>query len=145
VFIGTTNQEAYLRDETGGRRFWPVKTGKIDTVALIRDRPQLFAEAVVCQENGMRWWPDRDFERCHIAPQQAARFQGDVWEEHIAAYLNGKDKVTVGEVAQFGLGFQAPRIGTSDQNRIRAIMTALNWRREQDGTDGHGKRWWVPN
>lgn len=34
VFIGTTNDGHYLKDATGGRRFWPIKVNAIDAEAL---------------------------------------------------------------------------------------------------------------
>jgi predicted P-loop ATPase len=147
VFVGTTNRDTYLRDESGGRRFWPVKAGTIDVDALGHDRDQLFAEAVVCFKNGVRWWPDKNFERDHIMPQQAARYEADVWEENIATYLATEKnaRVTIGQVARDGLGIETPKIGTAEQRRIAAAMEQIGWRRERpDGkTDWQGKRWWV--
>jgi predicted P-loop ATPase len=146
VFIGTTNRDVYLRDETGARRFWPVKTGTIRIDALEHDRDQLFAEAVVRYREGADWWPDKDFERQHIAPQQAARYEADVWEESIAGYIKMQTKVTIGDVAREALALDKGRIGTADQRRIAAALETIGWRRERpDGkTDWQGKRWWVP-
>jgi predicted P-loop ATPase len=141
VFIGTTNKAAYLRDETGGRRFWPVKIGSIDIEALIRDRDQLFAEAVHLYRAGCRWWPEAAFERELIVPEQEARYEVDAWEEPITSFLLGKQRTTVVEVARDGLNIELPKIGTADQRRITAALERLRWERGPRTTDA---RWWVP-
>ena len=129
TFIGTTNKRAYLKDETGARRFWPAKIGRID-LAVARDRDQLFAEAVAAYRSGGKWWPEGDFERDHIKPQQDERFEEDVWQSKIAEWLAGVDKATVVEIAHNALAFDAAcKIGTADQRRIIAILDRLNWER----------------
>ena len=140
VFIGTTNKSAYLRDETGGRRFWPIKVNKIDIDALARDRDQLFAEAVGRYREGDNWWPDKDFEQQHVAPQQEARFEADAWEESIGSYLGDKSRVTVSQVAHEALDIKTERIGRAEQNRIMAALERLGWHRLP--VDWQGKRWW---
>ena len=47
VFAGTTNQHTPLKDFTGNRRFWPVKTGTANIPALIRDRDQTLGRGVL--------------------------------------------------------------------------------------------------
>jgi predicted P-loop ATPase len=143
LFVGTTNKAAYLRDESGGRRFWPVLTGRINVAALTRDRDQLFAEAVRCYRDGAPWWPARDFEHNVIAPEQAARYEADAWEETIASYLAKQERVTVGQVARDGLGIETPRLGTSDQRRVAAALDRLHWAPDEKRGTG-GVRWWVP-
>jgi predicted P-loop ATPase len=139
VFIGTTNRDTYLPDETGGRRFWPVKVGTINIDALVRDRDQLFAEAVTLYQHDAAWWPDKDFEREHIIPRQEARYEADAWEENIATYLDTITKTTVGQIAQQALGITTSNLGTADQRRIAAALDRLGWKRLKRSKDG---RWW---
>jgi predicted P-loop ATPase len=146
VFIGTTNKSAYLRDETGGRRFWPVRVGTIDTDALARDRDQLFAEALALYRREHRWWPDQAFEAEHIRCQQEDRYEVDAWEEAVAAWLalRGQPR-TVLEVARGALFIETPRVGTADQRRIKAILERLGWKKPEDGHRGpNGERWFYP-
>jgi predicted P-loop ATPase len=142
VFVGTTNKDTYLRDETGGRRFWPVKAGAIDLESLARDRDALLAEAVHFFRAGEPWWPAREFEQDTIKPEQDARYEPDVWEEKIAHYIEDRSAVTVGELAHHALNFETARIGTADQRRIAAVLTNLGWGR---GRRTNSKRWWEPS
>jgi predicted P-loop ATPase len=141
VFIGTTNRDVYLRDETGGRRFWPVKVGVINTEALARDRDQLFAEAVVRFGRGEPWWPTAQFEREHMVPEQSARYETDAWEESIQEHLGGLDRTTIPAVAQ-SLGIERARLGTTEQRRIAAVLERLGWRRGK--RDARGRQLWLP-
>jgi Virulence-associated protein E len=152
VFIGTTNREAYLRDETGGRRFWPVKTGAFDIAGLERDRDQLFAEAVVRFNRGEHWWPDPAFEKAHIKPEQDDRYEGDPWEEAIAdrlgrlladhrrrpreQRLKGLQTYVL-DIARDALGFDAhARVGPKERDRIVAVLLKQGWRREKHDARG---------
>ena len=86
--VSRTNKNTYLRDETGGRRFWPIKCGTIDLDGLADDRDQLFAEAIKAYRAREAWWPDRTFE--NMMPQQAARYEADVWEEKLRPTHQGQ-------------------------------------------------------
>jgi predicted P-loop ATPase len=141
-FIGTTNKNLYLRDETGGRRFWPLAAHAINLNNLKCDRDQLFPECVRLYRAGVRWWPDETFEAEHIRPQQGARYEADAWQEPVAEYLVGRTTTTVGQILRLGLFVETPRLGTHDMRRVSNILEKLGWRRGDK--DSNGNIPWMP-
>ena len=74
MFIGTTNEDHYLVDPTGNRRFWPVRvTRQIDLAWLRDNREQLFAEAVERVDAGERFHPTAREQKELFEPQQQQR------------------------------------------------------------------------
>lgn len=138
VFIGTSNKDAYLRDETGGRRFWPIKTGEIDIDALRRDRDQILAEAVAEFKRGVQWWPSREFERDHIAPQQEERYEFDEWYDTIRNHVALLKTTTITDVAKGCLEFKIDRLDIGVQRRIGAILRKIGFISKHQ----KNRRWW---
>lgn len=56
-FIATTNDEHFLKDTTGNRRFWPVTLKSMIDMDALRDiAPQLLGEAARRVLDGENWW-----------------------------------------------------------------------------------------
>jgi predicted P-loop ATPase len=142
VFIGTTNEKTYLTDPTGGRRFWPVATGHIRLDELARHRDQLFAEAVAHYREGVKTYPDRDFEARYIKPAQAARMVEDPMREAIEGYLetSGKTSVLTSDIAREALNVKTERIETRMLRAITDVLTALGWQKSEKMVNGY-KPW----
>ncbi|WP_052481024.1 virulence-associated E family protein [Gilvimarinus agarilyticus] len=140
VFAGSTNQDAYLKDATGNRRYWPVKCSRVDKEALQRDRDQLWAEAFHLFKEGATWYPLEEHKR-FFEPQQDARFDEDVWQDKIEGYLYGlaKGRVTMYEIMEEGLGLAAAQMKPPEQKRIGQIMARLRWHKVRARAPG-GKR-----
>lgn len=129
VFLGTTNADTYLKDETGGRRSWPVRCGKIDVAAATRDRDQLWAEAVALYHAGEPWWLTTPGDVELATAEQGARYVDDAWAKPIAAYLAERTDTSIGEVLQEALSLEPSFWGQSEQNRVARCLRVLGWER----------------
>ncbi len=130
IFVATTNEEKYLRDLTGNRRFLPVKTGAIDLAALRRDRDQLLAEAAHREaESESIALPEELWGAAAV--EQAERLEDDPWAEKLAS-VNGKAfgeevRVFSHELIAVDLGLPLERQHNGHTKRVAGIMRALGW------------------
>ena len=88
ILAGTTNADEFLRDDSGNRRFWPVKVGdKIDVKGLRDVRDLLWAEARARFELGEAWHlKDRDLIEA-AKQQQEVRLVADPREDIVSQWL----------------------------------------------------------
>lgn len=144
VFVGTTNDDAFLRDTTGGRRFWPVTCGDtIDLNGLAADRAQLFAEALAAFHAGEPWHLAPEMETLARGEQEAAR-EEDPWEAAIRDQVDGEDElnsplqeVTARDLlTRIGVGTAAQT--QANLQRVGRILKHMGWQRKHSR---HGKAW----
>ncbi len=152
VFVGTCNRNDYLRDDTGGRRFWPVAVKDIDIEGLARDRDQLWAEAQDQYSKGRAWWLEDDEIKIEASAEQDARYQTDAWEERVAKYLRDKGMiergVSIGDVLQYAIDLEPGKWGRGEQMRASSCLKRLGWDRKRhasDPLDPNGPREWRYN
>ena len=138
IFVGTTNEDCYLKDNTGARRFWPVRCGNLDLERISRDREQMFAEAVTRFKAGETWYemPVRETK-----DEQETRRQSDEWENMLNEYLLGRDEVTMTEIGSF-LELGRGNLSMAEQHRIGKCLKVCGWeRRSQRFGDLVVKKW----
>jgi predicted P-loop ATPase len=140
VFIGTTNSESYLRDETGARRFWPVKAHTININAIERDRDQLWAEAVDLYRAGHAWWIDSSDIATAARQQQDERYSGDPWDDAIAKHIEYLRETSVGEILREVFHIEPAQWKQGDQNRVARSLTSLGWIKYQH-RNGARREW----
>lgn len=133
VFVGTTNQEEYLKDATGNRRYWPVFCNKVELDKLREIRDQLWAEAVFCFNAGDIWWVTKD-ESWMFVEAQDERFVVDEWEGLILNWLEESqigETATGNEILTQALKLDFGHWGKPEQMRVGAIMHRLGWRKKR--------------
>lgn len=145
VFAGSVNHNKYLKDETGGRRFWPIECGEhFHLDSLERDRDQLWAEAVHRYRAGEPYFLDNATIAGAANEQQEARYQGDPWEPLIEAWLlSQSDSVNTQRILTEALRKDAGQWDRRDETRIGVIMSRIGgWKRKQIREKGSGKKPW---
>jgi predicted P-loop ATPase len=140
IFAGSVNHSTYLRDETGGRRFWPVACTRILIDDLVRDRDQLWAEAVARYRAGERWWLDTAELTLAAEQEQADRYEGDAWEGPVAMWIDGRDSISVDDILMTCLDKPKGTWTHFDKTRVARCLRALGWERYKAGPR-NGRAW----
>lgn len=149
VIQGTTNDEQFLNDPTGARRWLPLGVGDVDVEGIARDRDQLWAEALLLHRAGGVAW-----QAAHtLAEAEHGNYQlADAYEAPLEKWLTtpdldgtlpGAKPFTMHDALTSGLYMHAKDINATHQRRCAAALRALGFRNKSQRAEGKVTRWWV--
>ncbi|MGN7985156.1 VapE domain-containing protein [Burkholderia sp. 22313] len=150
VFAGTVNFDTYLKDESGNRRYWPVKVADVlDLKGLAADRDQIWAEAFQIYSE----WDAANLEADGVLPapwqvladekplfrvEQDARYEGDVFEPMIARFIEMRDRVTMEDILGECLKLDISKWTPAEQRRIGKAIKSIGWVRKRESKGDRG-------
>jgi putative DNA primase/helicase len=150
VLVGTTNENTYLRDRTGNRRFWPTPVRNvINTEWLVRNREQLLAEAYVLYQQGAAYTPTPQQEARLFVPMQESRLVETAVLSELLHVLTRAPTATgiqsvVNELTDFvtiaqltlALGVDAAKSSPALEAQIRGWLDHEGWARVKKQING---------
>lgn len=140
IFIGSTNEEDFLRDATGNRRYQILKIERPIRLDLLQ-KDQVWAAAYALAKQDYPHWPDAALES-KIDEKRREFVQGDAWDGSVEQFLQGKEFVTRDEV------YKSIETTTSARDnrglmRITNILKRLGCTPHFMWVEGMSKRGWT--
>lgn len=139
ALVGATNRDDWNKDDTGARRFWPVRCAEIDTAWLQDNREQLFAEAVARYRAGENYWqvPDEAAKRL----QDDAR-ERELWHEAIVQYISTRSHVTPNEILADQMSMPLKDQTKTDSGRVCSVLRLEGWVKTTQWLNGKARSAW---
>jgi predicted P-loop ATPase len=141
IFIGTTNSYTYLSDQTGNRRFWPIRVQKFDVKWIKENREQLWAEAYYRVQNGESIrLPEHLYQAAEV--EQGNRLVEDEWRNILDVYFENQYQRVAMEEIRSVLRLDQEKCSSREYLRIAEIMQSLGFEkagvRDKDGKNSKG-------
>ena len=142
VFVGTTNDTQYLRDATGGRRYWPVRVTQCQPELAVQLRDQLWAEAVELMRAGHPTWLPSEMQ-AEQARHADERYMTDDIQEAIETALGDSDRIALADLYD-ALGAKEVRDRSPQlQSGILKTMTRLGYVKRKARCPAHPHAVWA--
>ena len=125
VFCGSTNNQEFLRDLTGDRRFWPIEVGDVDLEKLREWRDQLWADAVHLFQQGQQWWFTAE-ENQQLANYQMPFREQDTWATMIGN-ADLKEPNTAHQILRDVIGLTSAQQNRGAIMRLGSILSSMGW------------------